>query len=102
MVKHSNVIICEPEMTSIVIIIFIFKHSVLIDFLINWTTHNVLATLVLFSFTKLLRTVALCLSSDLILCKESLNEGSKLHWYIDSNILFFKHNNWNLCHWLLV
>ena len=72
--------------TTIGAIVFLSRYTKF-NKLIGRNAIKGLATLVLLSFNKLLRTVTLCLSSVTLHCVGS-NER-KVHWYVDPNIVYF-------------
>ena len=68
------------------LIILLARYFSKISKLIGNNATPVLATLLLLSYTKLLRTVILILSTSQILC----NGNSQFYWYVDANVAYFR------------
>ena len=68
------------------LIILLARYFSKISKLVGNNATPVLATLLLLSYTKLLRTVILILSTSQISC----NGKSQFYWYVDANIAYFR------------
>ena len=68
------------------LIILLARYFSKISKLVGNNATPVLATLLLLSYTKLLRTVILILSTSQILC----NGNSQFYWYVDANVAYFR------------